>query len=63
MSVDCVSKAQVWWNTKQLFNSNTGIFIRSWVEKKEAPAWEDRINSLILRKYGGGSGLNQAWDQ
>ena len=45
-SIVCISTAQVRRNTKRLFNSNTGIFSCSWVEKKKktAPAWEDWIN-------------------
>ena len=50
MSIGCISSTQVQWKTKQLFNSNTGIFSRSWVEKKN-PAWEDWINAFILREY------------
>ena len=48
-SFDCISIAQVRWNTKRLFNSNTGIFSRSWVEKNKLR--EDWINSFILREY------------
>ena len=39
-SIYCISTAQIRWNTKWLFNSNTGIFNRSWVE----------TNKLFLEK-------------
>ena len=51
-SIDCISKAQVRWNTKRLFNWNTGILLaEAELKKKKTPAWEDWINSFILREY------------
>ena len=51
--IDCISTAQVRWNTKRLFNSNAGIFSRNWDEekKKKLPDWEDWINSFISREF------------
>ena len=47
-STDCISAAQIRWNSKRLFSSDTGIFSRSWVEKKkETPGWENWIDSFI----------------
>ena len=34
-TIDCIFTTQVQWNTKRLFNSNTRIFSRSWVEKND----------------------------
>ena len=57
-TIDYISPAQVRWNTKRLINSNTGIFSRSWVEKKKkkTPTWKDwiRISYFICsvkKKY------------
>ena len=51
-SIYCISSAKDRWNTKRLFNSNTGIFNRGWVEKKKKTlAWKDKINSFILREW------------
>ena len=34
-SVDCISTAQIRWNTIPLFSSNSGIFKKIWVEKNK----------------------------
>ena len=39
-TIECISIAQVWWNTKRIFNSHTRTFSRSCVEK----------NKLLLEK-------------
>ena len=51
MSIGCLSTAQIGWNVKQ-YSTETLLFL-SGVElkKKLAPAWEEWINTFILRKY------------
>ena len=47
---DCTSTSQFRWNAKRLFKSNTGIFIRSWVQKN-TPSWIDLFNLSILKEH------------
>ena len=42
-SIDCKSATQIRWNKKRLFNSNTGSFSRSKIEKKKK-------NKLLIEK-------------
>ena len=35
MTIDSMSIVKVRWNTKRLFNSNSGNFSRGWVEKNK----------------------------
>ena len=48
-SIDCISIAQIRWNTKRLFNLNTGIFSRSELKKLNTCS-RRLIHSLIFRK-------------
>ena len=49
-NIDCISIAQVRWNTKRLFNSDTdvGVFSRKWIKrKKKSPAREGELTYVI----------------
>ena len=50
-SIDCIPIAPVWWTKKRFFNSDTGIFSRSSIEKNKSFSWEDEINSVVLREH------------
>ena len=49
-SIDCISAAQVWWNTDDYWNLNIVVLVEVELKKKLMPVWEDWINIFILRE-------------